>query len=137
MPDLPVISSPRHIGHAPTVEIIAGATIPSIDSIERIEVVERALRRETGYRFERPVEHGEEPILAVHSPALLDFLAHAWERHGDRRPPGTDLLIADTFLHERLRAGLGPATPRPGSAGEMGEFTFDTIAAIGPYTYDA
>jgi acetoin utilization deacetylase AcuC-like enzyme len=134
---VPVFTSTKHFGHAPSVEVIGGAVVPSIDSVERVEVIERALERERGYRFEPPQTHGDAPILAVHSSELLDFLAHAWERHSAGRPDGTDLLIADTFLHERLRAGLGPPVGRPRSAGAMGAFTFDTIAAIGPQTYSA
>jgi acetoin utilization deacetylase AcuC-like enzyme len=134
---VPVFTSTKHFGHAPSVEVIGGAVVPSIDSVERIEVIERALERERGYRFEPPQAHGDGHILAVHSPELLDFLAHAWERHSAGRPDGTDLLIADTFLHERLRAGLEPPVGRPRSAGAMGTFTFDTIAAIGPRTYSA
>ncbi len=134
---VPVFTSTNHLGHAPSFEVIGGAVVPSIDSVERIEVIERALEREEGYRFEQPRTHGDGPILAVHSPELLDFLAHAWERHSAGRPDGSELLIADTFLHERLRAGLDPPVGRPRTAGAMGAFTFDTIAAIGPRTYDA
>lgn len=137
MDQIPVISSPAHVGHAPAVEVIAGAVIPSIDTVERIHVIERALVRESGYRFERPREHGEEPILAVHSPALVEFLARAWQLHGHRCPDGSEAIMADTVLHERLRAGLEPLEHVREGSMTIGEFTFDTIAAIGPETYAA
>ncbi len=137
MTRLPVISSSRHVGHAPAMEIIAGAPIPSIDSVERIDAVRRVMASNPAFQFEEAESCGVEPILAVHSAELLEFFEKVWERQADRRPPGTDFLIADTFLHERLRAGLGPLEAHTGQAGEMGRFTFDTIAAIGPHTYDA
>ncbi|MBS1881993.1 MAG: histone deacetylase family protein [Actinobacteria bacterium] len=137
MAQIPVISSPAHVGHAPAMEIIAGVSIPSIDMIERVDVIERALVRESGYRFERGREHGDEALLAVHSPAMVEFLRTAWERYGHLRPEGTDVIVADTFVHERLRAGLEPLEECREGPATIGEFTFDTIAALGPDTFAA
>lgn len=137
MDQIPVISSPAHVGHAPATEIIAGVAIPSIDMVERIDVIERALVRESGYRFERAREHGDEPLLAVHSPAMIEFLATAWERFGHLCPDGTEVIVADTFVHSRLRAGLEPLKECRQGPATLGEFTYDTIAALGPDTFGA
>lgn len=134
---IPVISSPAHVGHAPAMEIIAGVPIPSIDMVERVDVIERALVRESGYRFERGREHGEEPILAVHSAAMVEFLRTAWERYGHLCPEGSEAIVADTFVHARLRAGLEPLEECRHGPPTIGEFTFDTIAAVGPDTFAA
>jgi acetoin utilization deacetylase AcuC-like enzyme len=137
VPGLSVVVTDDHVGHAPAVEVQGGVALPAYDQVSRIEQITTALSAERGYSLRSPEAHGLEPILKTHSRRLIDFLASAWERFAPLRPPGATLLFADTFPHERLRAGLAPVPPRPGGIGDPGEFCFDTITGIGPATFAA
>jgi acetoin utilization deacetylase AcuC-like enzyme len=136
VPAFSVVVTDDHVGHAPPVEVQGGVALPAYDQVRRIEEILTALRADGGYSLGSPEAHGLEPILKTHSRALVDFLATAWERFAPLRPPGGPLVFADTFPHERLRAGLDPA-PRPSGVGDPGEFCFDTITGVGPGTFAA
>ena len=71
------------------------------------------------------------------STSLIEFLEGAWDALGPDRPAGTEQIVADTFLHERLRAGMGSADIPAFSRGALGAFCFDTIASIGARTFAA
>jgi acetoin utilization deacetylase AcuC-like enzyme len=137
MPGFAIVSAPAHVGHAPAVELDRGVAVPSLDDVRRVATIEAVLEREPGYRLEPAVAHGDAPLLAVHSAELVAFLAGAWEQLKPLVPGEAPLAFADVFLHERLRAGLGPRKRRAGEAGAFGDFCFDTISAVGPDTYAA
>jgi acetoin utilization deacetylase AcuC-like enzyme len=132
----PVIVSDEHVGHAPPVEVQGGVALQAFDQVRRIEEIVAALDADGGYAQLPAKPHGLEPVLGMHSGAMIDFLASAWDRFAPGRPPGAPLVFADTFRHERLRAGVAPA-PQPRGVGDPGEFCFDTITGIGPGTFAA
>jgi acetoin utilization deacetylase AcuC-like enzyme len=134
---LSVVVTDDHVGHAPPVEVQGGVALPAYDQVSRIDEITAALSADPGYSLRGPQAHGLEPVLRIHSPRLIEFLASAWERFAPLRPPGAPLVFADTFPHERLRAGLEPGPPRPAGVGDPGEFCFDTITGIGPGTFAA
>jgi acetoin utilization deacetylase AcuC-like enzyme len=134
--EFPVILSHDHVGHAPPVEVQGGVALAAFDQVRRIDEIVAALDADDDYALLPAQPHGLAPVLEMHSGAMVDFLTMAWERFAPRRPPGASLVFADTFPHERLRAGLAPARQRRG-IGDTGEFCFDTITGIGPGTFAA
>jgi acetoin utilization deacetylase AcuC-like enzyme len=70
----------RQLAHAPAVELHEGAFVPFAETPARAEAIVAALGPTEG-----AVDHGEEPLLAVHSQAYLSFL---WAAHKDWRAAG-------------------------------------------------
>jgi acetoin utilization deacetylase AcuC-like enzyme len=132
-----VVVADDHVGHAPPVEVQGGVALPAYDQARRIDEITAALGAEADYALRAPEAHGLQPILATHSPELVEFLATAWERFEPLRPPGAPLVFADTFPHERLRAAFEQPPRRRSGVGDPGAFCFDTITGIGPGTFTA
>ena len=102
--------APRQLSHAPAVELHNGAFEPHADRPSRAEAILAAIGG-----AEQPVDHGEEPLLAVHPRAYVGFLKNAWAdwraagRPGDaigytwpvarRRPLDLDRIDARLGLH--------------------------------------
>ena len=73
---------PRQLAHAPSVELHNGAFVPYAEHPARAAAIVAALGP-----LEPPVDHGEGPLLAVHSQAYLSFL---WSAHKDWRAAGRE-----------------------------------------------
>ena len=135
---LPVVFNNAHPLYAPATELSGGVQIPAFDSVSRIERIVDAMRQtEGGWRACEATPHGGDPILSVHDQSLVEFLEGAWDSLGPQRPPSTELLVADTFLHGRLRAGMGPGPTPISDGGALGNFCYDTYGSIGPGTVAA
>jgi len=133
---VPVIRSDAHLAHDGLVEVERGRVIPGYEVPARAVEIERALVEAGGYRFEEPTEHGDEPILAVHDPALLEVLAAAWdEAVAAGLTDGTEPLIPGTFLTAGFAAGHATGLPGPGH--RLFAYTFDTATPIVAGTYHA
>jgi acetoin utilization deacetylase AcuC-like enzyme len=83
--------------------------------------------------------HADDPLLAVHDRALLDFLRTAWEsweRAGLPDDPGQDRVVPYVFAHAGL---LGPVTPLEPAApwARPGAYCYDTMTLVGPGTWTA
>ncbi|MEZ0074221.1 histone deacetylase family protein [Planotetraspora sp. GP83] len=130
----PVVACPSHAGHAPSVEVQCGRAIPAFDTTARVEAILAALAGRPEITLTAPGSYGLEPIRRVHGFGLIEFLRTAW---ASAEPPGDgiDLIFADTFLHDRLRQGMGPLTHAGGGA--LGRYCFDTITGVGPSTWTA
>jgi acetoin utilization deacetylase AcuC-like enzyme len=135
---LPVVFSNAHHLYAPATELSGGVQIPAFDSVSRIERILAAMQRTGGgWHACEAMPHGRDPILSVHDRSLVEFLEGAWDSLGPQRPPGTEQLVADTFLHGRLRAGMGPGPTPISDGGALGNFCYDTYGSIGPGTFAA
>ena len=80
----------------------------------RAETIRCTLEGDDRFTFVEPVEHGAEPIRAVHDAGLVEHLASAWQRVA-AQADATSEVVPDTFLHPALREGMGPA-PLPADA---------------------
>lgn len=133
MEPMPVVSSDAHRGHDPAYEVNVGRIRrPVHECVERGELLRDALSA-AGHPLIAPVEHGAEPILAAHEPALVEFLEQAWQRWRTARGP--QVLIPDTFAPP----GLARARTRPftGGLGRPGWFCFDTATPLVEGSYAA
>jgi acetoin utilization deacetylase AcuC-like enzyme len=134
---VPVLINASHADYAPQTEVSGGVPVPAFDSVSRIELILGTMQLHEGWRASLATAHGRDPILKLHDASLIEFLEGAWDVLGPDRPPGTEQIVADTFLHERLRAGMGSA-PKPAlGRGALGTFCYDTIGGIGSGTFAA
>jgi len=134
---LPVVWSELHRLHEPGGEVWVGVRTPGTELPERVERILAALE---GARLVEAGAQDDEAVLAVHDPALLDYLAGAWngwEEAGLPRDPGQDRVVPYIFPHpDLLPAGVQPALPAAATA-RAGRFAYDTMTLIGPGTWQA
>ena len=79
--------------------------------------------------------HDDSAVLAVHDPALVEFLRTAWEEWSAADLP-SDRVVPYVFAHAELTGGRRPATPTAVWA-RPGLFAYDTMTLIGPGTWQA
>jgi acetoin utilization deacetylase AcuC-like enzyme len=130
---MPVVWSDLHRLHEPGGEVWVGVRTPGTEVPERAERIRAAL---TDARFVDATRHDDEPLLAVHDRALLDYLRGAWaewEAAGLTRDPGQDRVVPYVFAHAGLTAA--PAVPAAPWA-RAGYFAYDTMTLIGPGTWE-
>ena len=115
---------PRVLAHVPACEFHNGSLVPHADTPERARSILAAIGDPSP-----PTDHGEAPLLAVHTPAYVAFLksAHAdWlaaGRAGEALPYAFP-VHRRPLVSDRIDARLGL-------------HAYDTVTPIGPATFDA
>lgn len=135
---IPVVWSDDHRLHQPDAEIWVGVRTPAAETAPRAEVI-RASLVAAGAEIVAAARHDDAPVEAVHDPALLSFLASAWqdwEAAGLPEDPGQDRVVPYIFPHPGLVGSLEPLLPAATWA-RPGAFCFDTMTLIGPGTWEA
>ena len=135
---LPAVFNQAHRLHEPGGEIWVGVRTPGTELPERAERIRTALL-EAGAHGVEAEAHGDEAVDAVHEPALLDYLAGAWEeweRAGLTEDPGQDRVVPYIVCHPGMTDGFAPTRPAAASA-RAGFFAYDTMTLIGPGTWQA
>jgi len=130
------VDSPAHRGHDPVSEVVAGTVVRYPESPDRAESIRAALDAEPWVTLCPPVEHGLEPVLAVHEAGLVRFLERAW-RDWHRRHPRLAQAVPDTFPSPPLRTGMGEHEPPRGIDGALGYWCFDTATPVVAGTWAA
>ncbi|HZF42115.1 MAG TPA: histone deacetylase family protein [Sphingomonadaceae bacterium] len=116
---------PRQLLHAPATELHNGAFAAHAETPARAHSILAAVGAVTA-----PTDHGEAPLLAVHTPAYLTFLKtayadwHAEGRPGDAGAYAWPVVRRRPLDLERIDARLG-------------RFSYDAATPIGPGTWDA
>jgi acetoin utilization deacetylase AcuC-like enzyme len=133
MPPMPVVASDAHRGHDPPYEVDSGRVVrPPYERAARAEALRAALVQ-AGHPLVEPAPHGLEPVLAVHQPALVEFLDGAYAAW--RAAGGPEALIPDTFALPGLYRD-GARSPA-GARGRPGRFCFDTATPLVAGSYQA
>jgi acetoin utilization deacetylase AcuC-like enzyme len=133
---VPVIHSDAHLAHDGLIEIERGRVIPCYESPARITAIEKALKKAGRFAFHEPTSHGDDPLLAVHNPVLVEVLAAAWDEALEAGlTDGTQPLIPGTFLTTGYATGHSTGTP--GRGHRLFAYTFDTATPIVAGTYRA
>jgi len=133
-----VVWSDECLLHVPGGEVWVGIHTPGTEVPERLEAIRAALAG-AGHPFVPATSHGDGPLLAVHDPALLDYLAGAytgWVAAGLTDDPGQDRVVGYLFPTPGLLSGLPLRTPTAVHA-RAGRFCYDTMTLVGPGTYAA
>jgi acetoin utilization deacetylase AcuC-like enzyme len=130
-----VVYTSRHRQHDADTEVQFGVPGPLYEVPARIENIRAALDADGGFELVDPVEHGVEPIHAVHDPAMVRFLETAWTEW--LRENGAPAMIPDTILHPALREGMGSLGEPRSALARLGYWTWETMTPIVAGTYEA
>jgi len=90
---------------------------------------------EAGAREVAATAHDDSALLAVHDPALVEFLRTAWDEWAAASLP-SDRVVPYVFARPELTGGREPAPPAAVWA-RPGLFAYDTMTLIGPGTWEA
>jgi acetoin utilization deacetylase AcuC-like enzyme len=135
---MPVVWSDRCRLHDPGGEIWVGVRTEGTEVAARVDAIREALLR-GGARFVDAEPQPDDALLRVHEPALLDYLASAWEEWaaaGLPEAPGQDRVVPYVFAHAALTSGRAPHVPAAVWA-RPGYFAYDTMTLVGPGTWEA
>jgi acetoin utilization deacetylase AcuC-like enzyme len=123
-----IIASEAHRGHV-ALELDDGVMGPSVESPDRADIIEAALR-DVGYEFAEPEVADLDLLRRVHDADYVDFLATAWDRWigAGKTAPAAMALMWPT-------RGFRPQRPDD-IAGQLGHYSFtaDTSIVAGSYS---
>ena len=130
----PFVWSDDCLGHEPKSEIWVGERTPATEVPARAHAIRDALLA-AGAQEIAATPHDNEALLAVHDPALVEFLRTAWDEWSAADLP-SDRVVPYIFARAELTSGRPPATPTAVWA-RPGLFAYDTMTLIGPGTWEA
>ncbi|MBN1810513.1 MAG: histone deacetylase family protein [Anaerolineae bacterium] len=81
MTSMHIIYTERHKRHATDAVLFEGRPFDTEEIPERVEIILRAVQEAQLGRVSTPVDHGIEPILAVHDVGFVDFLRTVYTKH--------------------------------------------------------
>src|SRR5215471_10966250 len=131
---LPFVWSDDCLRHEPDAEVWVGVRTPATEVPGRGLAIREALL-EVGAVEVRAVAHDDAALLAVHDPALVEYLRTAWEDWSSATLP-SDRVVPYIFARSGLTSGRVPPTPTAVWA-RPGLFAYDTMTLIGPGTWEA
>jgi acetoin utilization deacetylase AcuC-like enzyme len=135
---MPVVWDERHRGHAPGAGIWLGVSIPGDEEPERGDALADALKA-AGAELQPADDHGDEPLLRVHTAAFVAYLecAHRrWVEEGHLDDPGQPMVVPYVFALPHVT--LGSAVREPTAIRAIaGLYAMDTMTLISPGTYSA
>ena len=130
----PFVWSDDCLRHEPEAEVWVGVRTPATEVPARAVAIRGSLV-EAGAREVAAKAHDDEALLAVHDPALVEFLRTAWAEWSAAALP-SDRVVPYVFARPELTGGREPATPAAVWA-RPGLFAYDTMTLIGPGTWEA
>jgi acetoin utilization deacetylase AcuC-like enzyme len=126
-----IVYSDQHLGHATDQLILKEQLYEVAEVPARAEIIRAAVTAARLGPILPPVDHGLEPILAVHDPQMIELFQTAYERVSDERKQPTP-AIPHTFA-TRFGAPRGTRTVW----GQMGHYAFDVASPIMAGTWQA
>jgi len=130
----PFVWSDDSLRHEPEAEVWVGVRTPATEVPARALAIREALVA-AGADEVAAAAHDDSALLAVHDPALVEFLRTAWEEWSRASLP-SDRVVPYVFAREDLTSGRAPAPPAAVWA-RPGLFAYDTMTLIGPGTWEA
>ncbi len=131
---LPFVWSDDCLRHEPVAEMWVGVRTTATEVPARAVAIRKALAA-AGAREVTATAHDDSALLAVHDPALVEFLRTAWDEWSAAALP-SDRVVPYVFARSELTSGRTPATPAAVWA-RPGLFAYDTMTLIGPGTWEA
>jgi acetoin utilization deacetylase AcuC-like enzyme len=129
---IPVVTDDRHRAHDPAFELNGGQEVrPRHERPARMDVIQEAVVA-AGHPVLTASTFDDRALLAVHEPAMVDFLRDgygAWRAAG-----GAEVMLPDTFRSPRwARGGRISASP----IAQPGWWCFDTATPLVAGSYAA
>src|SRR3989475_63329 len=106
---LPFVWSDDCLLHEPEAEVWIGTRTPAAEVPSRALAIRAALAA-AGAQEVAAVSHDDSALLAVHDPALVEFLRTAWDDWSAAALP-SDRVVPYVFARSELTSGRAPATP--------------------------
>jgi len=131
---LPFVWSDDCLRHDPDAEVWVGVRTPATEVPARAVAIRGELAA-AGAREIASVAHDDSELLAVHDPALVEYLRTAWDEWSAAALP-SDRVVPYVFARSELTSGRAPETPTAVWA-RPGLFAYDTMTLIGPGTWEA
>jgi acetoin utilization deacetylase AcuC-like enzyme len=131
---LPFVWSDDCLRHEPGAEVWVGVRTPATELPARTLAIREALAA-AGAREVTATAHDDSALLAVHDPALVEFLRTAWDEWSKAALP-SDRVVPYVFARAELTSGRPAAVPAAVWA-RPGLFAYDTMTLIGPGTWEA
>jgi len=131
---LPFVWSDDCLRHEPDAEVWVGVRTRATEVPARAVAIRGDLVA-AGAREVEATAHDDSALLAVHDPALVDFLRTAWDEWSAADLP-SDRVVPYVFARTELTGGRAPAAPAAVWA-RPGLFAYDTMTLIGPGTWEA
>jgi acetoin utilization deacetylase AcuC-like enzyme len=131
---LPFVWSDDCLRHEPEAEVWLGVRTPATEVAARAVAIRGSLLA-AGAREVAATPQDDSTLLAVHDPALVEFLRTAWDEWSAASLP-SDRVVPYLFARPELTGGREPATPAAVWA-RPGLFAYDTMTLIGPGTWEA
>jgi acetoin utilization deacetylase AcuC-like enzyme len=130
----PFVWSDDCLRHEPEAEVWLGIRTPATEVPARALMIREALHA-AGAEEVAAVAHDDAALLAVHDPALVEFLRTAWDEWSAASLP-SDRVVPYVFAHPELTSGRPPVPPAAVWA-RPGLHAYDTMTLIGPGTWEA
>jgi acetoin utilization deacetylase AcuC-like enzyme len=122
------IYNPYQHLHAPNELIVDGQPFETEDVPARAEILLEAVRQASLGQILEPLDHGLEPILAVHDPDFVQYLQEIYPKSADL---GLLPVVPETFATRRVRH-------RPRNLyGRKGYYAFGVGSPVMEYTWQA
>jgi acetoin utilization deacetylase AcuC-like enzyme len=131
---VPFVWSDECLRHEPAAEVWVGVRTPATEIPARALAIRQALAA-AGAREVAAIAHDDAPLLAVHDPALVEFLRTTWAEWSAAELP-SDRVVPYVFARGELTGGRAAAAPAAVWA-RPGLFAYDTMTLIGPGTWEA
>ena len=135
---IPVVWTDAHRLHDPETAVWIGVPIPADELPGRAEAIRGALE-EAGAPRVPAKPHPDAGLLAVHDPALVEFLRgawSAWSAAGLPSDPGQPDVVGYIFPTSGLVGDVEPHVPSALSA-RTGAYCYDTMTAVAEGTWEA
>lgn len=132
-----IFYSEQHRSHYPPFEVFdGGIRVPYYENPDRMDRIVNTLKGMDWAEFIEPEDFGLDPILAVHDPDYIKFLASCWDEWLASDPevaasPETHAFLPATFALRR------PARLTSSLRGRGGYYIMDLSACIVAGTYKA
>jgi len=124
--------TPAHQEHVPAQEFEGGRLLPAVEIPARVETVRARLEERKLGPILSPQEFGNEPIVRVHDPEMVNFLGEAFAQW--QKAYGPKALAA---LPSRWPAPGLSARRAPDVESRLGTFAFDAGTPIMKGTWEA
>lgn len=132
-----IFYSEEHRKHYPPFEVFdGGIRVPYYENPDRIDRILSALNTTGWAEFIEPDDFGLDPILAIHDPDYINFLASCWDEWLASDPQISSSPEAHAFLPATF-ALRRQARPTASLRGRGGYYMMDLSACIVSGTYKA
>jgi acetoin utilization deacetylase AcuC-like enzyme len=137
-PVIPFVWAPDVLRHDPLAEVWLGKQTAAGEVPARAEVIRTALAA-AGHPEIPAVEHPDDVLLAVHEPALVEWLSTAaqeWAKGPYAELADQDRVVPYLFPTPMMTSGMPWRYPQATHA-RAGVWCYDTMTLVGPGTWEA